>query len=147
MLGSGPPEHDLTGRAWPNQRPLPFQPPARERPSQDRPTPTGLQSPLSGRAAQRQPSAAGAANTVNRPRSSPVGCTECWAAAPRARPDRTGLGEPANPFIPTACLWTLSPKLRPTPTVSRRGRQHRQSAQILPGRLHGMLGSGALNRA
>ena len=27
-------------------------------------------------------------------------------------------------------------RTRPTPTVSRRGRQHRQPAQILPGRLH-----------
>ncbi|MFZ1551996.1 MAG: hypothetical protein WAV53_11440, partial [Anaerolineae bacterium] len=31
-----------------------------------------------------------------------------------AEPDRTGLGEPANPSLPTACLWTPPPKLRPT---------------------------------
>ncbi|MFZ1598149.1 MAG: hypothetical protein WBD79_11475 [Anaerolineae bacterium] len=41
----------------------------------------------------------------------------------------------------------LRKALSSTPTVSRRGRQHRQSAQILPGRLHGMLGSAATNTA
>ncbi|MFZ1595733.1 MAG: hypothetical protein WAW26_07765, partial [Anaerolineae bacterium] len=40
---------------------------------------------------------------------------------PPAEPDRTDLGKPATPSIPTACPWTPPQQSRPTVCVTRAG--------------------------
>ena len=101
MLGSGPPQ-SLTGPAWANQRPLPFQPPARERPPKLRPTPTGLQSPISGLRSQ------------DRDQRSEIRCVEDESSPV------SGLWSPISALRQS----------RPMANVSRRGRQRHLRAQF-----------------